>query len=777
MILGNLLIPRLDPLNLQNDPTQWSANQQLAVNLGLQIAILDPKLPSFVLLMMSRDYGGRTRQLDAKQMFSVNHVVSNELYEEDGLPLGRPRALMVTDGDEPFTFSTFNETGVVAHQWTPSHPTTKGCDLAVLFSTGEMLIFGRETLVVDKYRVKGDVFETIARHYNLSYDEDEDTFFVNRRQFLALRVRAFAFCSYGDIVYMMLALGSGALLLTKYHCDGTVEVLAEVDAPEGVVKMYWSPADDDGSTQLVVVLSNNSVEKIAIDLAEHEFGAFTLVVAPLVRLNYQNVWCGRGVLAALVMTFARELVVVVGNEVARHPMLLVWSVSGVVTINTVDAHGAGLDIIVAFDDGKFDTFHYLNGTLTSTGPHPQLSSFVEKLLELFQMINLVAQDTDDVEEQSDKKRAGTPKPSNPESMRKYLNPEVEGRFITLGFTSHDNIATLVYQIVPRDTLTYTIASEAESAVAFLHLKDQGEAVVATEAVLTTALARINHLWWTQFNQLPPPYPRGKVLEHPDQLARYFDAVEAFRAIHAIDPDAVALSVDPPPAVGSPVAALLAANFNRHPGVLALQVAFMLNHMAVDAIDQLPDVNSLDLASVDHDDIERLQRLQDGFEKLLATLKSNRGQNLVAVEKIETMLRVHLARCVLLVLTDTPADPFDLFMVTKYYCYLRDKGEDVAQYKQYVAEKVTLTITTKFLDETFEVVATEPWSPFAVATLGQQWASCALTGLPILELNNRKDEQHGFNYVLDASGLGPIGRQVVDTVNYSYIDGNRAFRLK
>lgn len=757
MILGSNVYPAISPLGVHNAPLQWSGNQQLAINSGNYVHILDGQLPLLVSLVISKDYSGRTRLLDLKQMLAIKQIINRESYDEDQLPLGRFRSFIINEGREKFAFSSFNDIGVVTIRWSPPHPTTKQCDLAVLFSTGECLIFSRDTLTVNNVTVKVDLFEWMLNRIGLEYHENEDIFYGSVAQFESLKLKATEFNLLGSRMQLLLAHESHELTLLDYGADGELSVAATsfTDKDKEAVKFYWLPYQNGRST-LAVVYHDNSVA--VAEVTPDFIGEFKEIIAPQIRLHHLLEWVAPLI---LISAFQKTIVVAEASEngfyTYSYTLGTAWSIAGIACTNK----GLGIEVVVAFDNGVFDlcVWDATTKEFTASEGHKELTQFVTKSLEQFQLNNSTAEDTDDVEEATSKK-AKIETANKSELMRKYLDPRADGRFIVQGFVLHDDCLTLVYLVVPKNALIYTIALETETAVAFIRLLDQKEPVtIEHNEVASTTIARLNQMWFNQFNEMPPPFPAHNAKRYSNYAHKYLETVKAFVGTHFLQPDAADVEVE----VCNPLEAGLIEQYTLNPQVQGLQKLMGVYRMVNDVAESFCGVDEWQGIKVN--DVE--------LTVLAKQLQSEAVENTV---KVGIKLRTHLARLVLSSISGVPENKWDAFFVLNLYNFLRNAATDVSEYEEKVPDTATIVVETKYLTQSFTIDKSSQWfSDSITLTAGQPFAVCQLTGFPILELNNKKDELKQYNFkVHNWLEYGPVTLAVARAINYLFLDGNRTF---
>lgn len=752
MILGSAVFPKVSPMGTHNRPIQWSDDRQLSINSGAYINILDGQLPLLVSLVMSRDYAGNDRLLDLRQMFSPMEVVKRETFEEDEVPLGRFRNFIVSSGKQKFEFSSFNELGVACHCWTPAHPKTKQCDLAVVFLTGEMLIFSRNTLTVDGYAVKTDVFEFLCDRYHVDYDYKEDIFYGDELQNQSMKVKAVQANRVGHEVHLMLLLGSGELLLLRYNVDGSLEFITSAEVGKSGLKLYWLDTNEDSFLSLqkvAVVGADNSV--LITDVGDDSIGEFTEVIPPQVGFHHVLKWLG----SILIDAHQKQLYVVEQGVTYNQRLDSYWSISGLVATN----HGTSIEIIVGYDNGVFELWQWdaQSKQFSTVNVHKELTIFVTKLLELFQMTNSTAEDTEDVEETNSKaQKLSEGSTTKSEMMRKYLDRKAEGRFVCQGFDSHDGVVTIVYQVVPKLALTYTIALDTEAAVAFLKLHDS--VLVEDSTVAMTTIARLNLMWCKQFDDLPGAFPTLDGKRFGRQALQFLQLVERFLDTHMLAAEDANLEVRISVLPGG-----LIDEYTNNPIVQALQKLAMTSTMVIDAL------------KIMSGDDEWVGVHLDGVMLLDYASKLSKAA-LVNIGTIEKLLRAHLALLVLAALTETPTNDWDKYLVVNYYNVLKHLQFDCLSYENVVPQDASIVITSEHYNQEFSISKGDTWTlELVVLVLGQKFAACQLTGFPILELNNRKDELLRYNYkmrLLDE--YGPVLMALTLAIDYSFLDGNRAF---
>lgn len=301
-----------------------------------------------------------------------------------------------------------------------------------------------------------------------------------------------------------------------------------------------------------------------------------------------------------------------------------------------------------------------------------------------------------------------------------INPDTVPRFINLAYSYNTTtgIALLAHKVGAKNALSYQSESQGEFLVSFL---PWGE---AKEVPHETALSSLNRLWFTEYDELPPlPTEAGE-----------FDRLETFKEKH------FPLQKHKPVAA-SLLAQHLHANFSASSEITTLHRRYNFN---------LVYLKALALAG-------------DGpLEENLFYSQLKQEQT-----EIESDIRLRLSTLLLSYPLEV-ASEVDKYVLLSHHLVLKAPLKSVT--------KAQIKLTTSFFEEEFKTSKALRIDPHEATSLSRhKWSRCALTLLPLVELNNRVDEQRKFNYVSD--GKGGITNQILSTLNYCVFTGNKTYNVE
>ncbi|RLV93691.1 hypothetical protein JA1_002446 [Spathaspora sp. JA1] len=711
---------RVDASLSGNDPLQWSENGQLALNGYNQITLLEPKLPS--LYQTIQKVNDDVIVLDPKYLFQLTTILDGD----STLPLGNFNNLtFASEQDEPFTISNIFEYVVVSHQWTSTFDTSRDNLLGVLFNTGEFLVLGRKNFQTNKYFVFVNMFEVLADQFGV--EKDNDKYVVDANEMFALKVKSFHFSTVGSTLLVSIVNGNNSLLVYKIDQESyDLELLASIDNSFRIIKQKWSNWND-GTSFITVVSPENSLHtfKLTYDNNELTISESTLAIQPsrfkLSQLEY--VYYKHN--SILVSTFTGKLILIDSDQKYEYT-LDTYTTCVSITSGIIEKI---LTLILAFENGTFTTVQYdLELKKIELVPTDKsLASFVDSVLSVYQLENMDAEDEEGATGDSAE----------------------EGLVVLQGIKRFsNNILSVQYKTIPKNALVYRIQSQLESQLQFIQLETPIDEY-KPQPNNKTSIGKVVEFWFENFTKVPE-LSNNFELERTERIDKFIDDLQTFKQEQLSEID---LQIDSKK-LNSDFSAMLDENFNQNVKVNQLQYQHTFTKLFINSLNGLKEDND--------------------------KLKTYLEQCKLDIAAIERKISIYLKQLIFKFVKDNKIEitnEFDKYLMISNYqrlCLL-DIGV-----KTNIPEKSNFTIGTKFYSETFEVNVDDPIrdDDLLVSITGHGWTTCALSNLPILQMNNIRDELAQFNYIIPDEQFEPgLVTDLLKTINYCYLSGNKTYKLK
>lgn len=742
-LIRSITIQRVETAPALCDPVQWSNNQQLAINNGQLISVLDPIMPSL-------EYGtvqsGGFSVLDPKSIFLVTSILHSEVL--DLLPIRKFSKMTVNSLDEPFCMRNIHDPTIISHQWTQPGANNRDTHLGVLFNTGELLILRRENLLVDKYVVETVMFDILAHEFGISIGNEYE---VDKAQFLSMHIKCFSFSLIENESILMLSVITTNGILLVYSLKQVrklnLSLLARIDTGLVPVKQNWSPWSQNKSSYssyLSVTNADNSISMLNLS-----YDGVLLSISDPVQVSKKSRflschcdWLQTDHGNYFLHTRTGLLSINLSGEEYNQPLQTLSEVVGIA--KTLE--GNKIRVVIGFDSGKFESYIFdINTKTYESCLVPKLTDFVKNSLYSFQLTS----GSDDGDED------GPVKQEDGLTVDSVGLLSTEGNFINCGFKLEDNgIVSMVYKIVPKNVLYYQIASKTEVQVAFIQLFEP-----QISQKHSTSLAHLNNIWLTKFHELPV-YQDKKQVEHTSHLTQFFTEVEEFKKNNFIHFDQVDLTIDD---ILDNFTQTLVKNFNTNHTIKSLQVMYNFDIIFSGCI-------------------KGFKALNDEEEALLTTYIQSLDEEMKLIDKL---IVLHLSKLVLLYVSRNGAQltlENDKYLIIKLYqaiCQLEPGSSSL--FEPNIPSEAEITIQTKFFEELFRVGPNdiENDSVLETSLSNHKWTKCKLSQIPLLQLNNRKDELKRFSYIIyDSSllGAGTLITEMLDTIDFCYITGNKVYDL-
>ncbi|KAK6465113.1 hypothetical protein DFJ63DRAFT_6516 [Scheffersomyces coipomensis] len=766
--IKNVTITRSDAANSQNRPLQVSQNQQFAINTTTHLTIFEPKLPS---LNQGITAIKNVRILNPKDLFQIVNILTSELKEF--LPIKNFSVLTFDNLDEPFTLANIDDPIVIQHQWSPNSCNTRDNYLGVLFNTGEMLILQRQTSNVDKYMVKFNLFERLVDQFNLGVDNDKNYVIPSSDIFLSLKIKTFAFSEIDSTLWLSLINANGDIYLYAEEND-SLELKYEIHSGLDLVKQDWSNWKVEGdklrSSHLSVIASDNSVYyydfEYDSDSKKIKSSDVKNVSGTTRFKNSQNKWLESSNRLYLLNAFTGYIQVtdIKTSTTIKQKLESASTVSGIVS----HIYSGSIRIIISYELGSFESFDFglLTSQISKVSVDKAITTYVGKSLQSFQLFNASAEDTGNDDTAAVKKEDDSVANKNPnDTFRLYLDPNIEGQFVIYGMeTIGEGVLALLYKIIPKNVLYYQTESQGEVEVAFIKLEDYQASSVS---LLTsrTPLSYIIELWISKYNDIPlliTPRTGAEIDSMEAKIAsihKYIQDIKDFKQNNFLD-----ITYE-----------------SKYEGPLQGNIELDLPSNLLKYFNNNEDMFKhqllLNFDRIIHNSLITIEAIDETLEKYINTIVRE-------IDQIETRMKLHLSKIVLEFLDSTAVRQFteaEKFFILQHHYHLSwEVHNDVLKKKN--IDEAKITIKTKFFEETFELNGMDTYDQtfpkLITSSTNHEWSICQLTGFPLLQLNNRRDELGQINYILNNFSKDDIIiNDVLTTIQFCYITGNRTFKLQ
>lgn len=739
--IRSLPLRRVEPVNPHSIPLRWSENNQLAINTGTQITLLDPKLPNLQESITSN----KVTVLESKSLFNITAILTVEL--QDKLPIRKFQDLIIDSLDEPFTITnSLHELMIVSHQWSPSMSNKKDSLLGVLYNSGELLILKRTSLTIDKYEVVFCLFDMLLDQYGYT---NEQPLMVNKSVYQALKIKCFSFIDQ----YLCLVNYNNDIMI--YLIDEDLIHVQTIKSELDIIKHYWSPPINNCS-YLLVISNKNAVDIYLVNMEDWKVSC-TQLIKPSRFLNHYNRWFETKSQELLyISTFTGKLII------SRNWQLFSQNYTNYNTCCEiiVEEKFDKLLVLVSFDDGSFESFEFDLSTniFIASNIDQKLKHFVKKSVQSF-VANSV--DEDETAKAGDDASVSTGEKVNEASIAPPANSQaniIEGSFVNYGVTNNNGLITIIFKVFKKNTLNYVIDSQNEIYLAFVKI-DELQSILENPIIKNegihhhhlyesnaTSIGYLSNHWFNNYFELPL-VPDLSQPEHTDQLVKYISEVENYEHEHFnVNVD---LHIEP---ILNFIESIT-KNFNENPGIKHLHYSWNFNQIVLDTLDESAEI--------------------DGIE----TFKSKLQSEMVL---IETKITKHLIKIILnyvQISSQSITDEFDKYLIICLHHRLKNLDPTI-DYSKHIPQEATINIKTKFFQESFTVSVNdmEIDDELINSTTNHKWSTCKLTRIPLLKLNSRKDELGKYNYIISEPEFGPITKELLKTIQYCYITGNKTYNI-
>lgn len=732
---------RVEPVIPHSIALKWSENNQLAINSNTQITLLDPKLPNLNESITSN----QIIVLESKSLFNITAILTVEI--QDKLPIRKFQDLILDLLDEPFTITnSLLELLIIDHQWSPVMSNTKDSLLGILYNSGELLILQRTSLSIDKYEVVFCLFDMLLEQFGYKF---ESPLIVNTSVYQSLKIRGFSF------IGQYLCLINYNNEITIYLIEEDLIPIQTIKTNMEIIKHSWSSIINNVA-YLLVVSNKNAIDIYLINMTTWDVNC-TQAIKPSRFLNHQNNWFVTNSQELIfISTFTGKLIVIRNWQNYTQNYTNYNTCCGIAVNQIQDK----LIIIISLDNGSFESFEFdlISNLFTLSNIDQKLKHFVNKSLKSFQFVNSVKDDeivkdddavATDVEDSINDINLISPVQNSSTNL-------VEGSFVNYGLSNNNGLITILFKVFQKNALNYVIDSQNEVYLAFIKIEELSSSsenpIIKSEGLHhhhkyesnATSIGYLSNHWLNHYYELPILSDLSQK-ENIEQFLNYISDAEIYKHKHFNTN--VDLHIDPSINFNE----TLNKNFNENPAIKHLHYAWNFNRIILDSLNETIIV----------------EEIKNFKAKLEAEMKS-----------IENTITKHLIKVILnyIQISQSPInDEFDKFLIIRYYHRLK-KLDPTVDYRKHIPEEATINIKTKFFQESFTTNINDKTfdDDLINSNTNHKWSTCKLTSLPLLKLNSRKDELRNFNYIISEPEFGPITKNLLKTIQFCYLTGNKTY---
>lgn len=736
------------------DPVQLSENQQLAVNNGNQLTLLDPKLPlihqSIVNSSLGQDNKG-TLILESKRIFDILGILDVEAREK--LSLGNLDKILIETLDEEFSFGRINEPIIVNHAWSPVNPTSRDCLLGVLYNTSELLLLERQGTNTNDYVVKYNVFDELLKNLGILPDTFANgEYTLSKMQYMSLKVESFCF---NKIVLdfnpqALLSIGLADRSIEIYFINDQFYKAIKFPTEGTVVAQKWSSWNaSDGSmkSHLAVLYSDNSISVFEIHYDDRSRS---------MKIENQRQVIKRSRFSVGKFDFTEKdgiTYLLIVNTISIHVFRIEDSLSTdvknftlrrdsnafVVGMFPIHRRDGTFDVVISLENGEFECFelNVSGGSFEQKKSPSALEDFISKTLYKYQLKN---------------SRQDGLYENNENSTKHFLNNTVEGEFINYGCRMNSNgMITIVYRIIPKQALNYTISSKLDYNIGFVSLSDDFVSP-SNDLMRGTSLSFLNRFWLKEFSNIPR-IPRFTGETKEENIASFVNDLAEFKHSRFSKVDDIK------------VITMSSKSFKQS------LYQNVLQNMEIKELEIIYNFNLIILKAFD-----ALIQLAPGSE-ILGKAHINFLNEQKAIEKI---ISNHVMATVLdkYNTPDSVESSIDKFVLTTFSLLL---GKDYMQ-RLSSEEKYEFTFKTKFIEETFKVSSNyevgDEFFELVNSETNHKWPRCKLTFLPIMDIHNEIDELGIYSYLsgVDELRCTELSKILCETLGFCIFTGNKKYKV-
>lgn len=727
------------------NPGQWSDNLQLAINNGIQITLLDPKLPNIHKSIISstsftNDAGtndiskssngndtkncldtdkvssaestkpvNRNNVLNAKEMFEQSTILHIDLLIQ--MDVCKFNKLTVTSNNEDFWFSRIGEPLIIKHQWLPISVTNKDCKLAVLLNTGELLIFERGSKQLQDYRLKFNLFDIILKELDI---KDAPEISVDYQEFLLLKIKDFNGNKQGETPVLTVLNGKNQVAV--YDLSMQLQFKTDLSFDVASYQIRFSPNNAliaFATTDNKVVIYNNTEDSYT-----------TLVESSRFKINkilwHNDTLIFNSTNALYVYSLYKGLS---SGELSPK--------SNVADITVLDDN-----IIISTEIGGFYAYNFEAQLCNSSSSvSSSLEEFVSTSLLKYQLASNF---------------------NNEEITKNYLNM-MEGNFLT--FSSHTNnngMFLIIYKIYPRTNINYTIMSRDEFNIGFVNPTPLSH----TLDNFQTSLSFISKLWFENFDGLLV-FPKNFQITSIGFIEKFMHSLKTFKSkifkTTMTDlPEYIQIS-NIPKLVS--FESYLIENFTTHPKVIECQRLFNFNEIVMTSNNTLR---------------RKLESFQGVDESIVSGIDAFNSDLSDQQVQIRTLIMRCLISLVFEFVSHTGLEKDKLPLLDEFLLlgYANFYGKSGVSY-----EERTISFTTDFVSESFTLTKDSQFEELIVSNSGHKWSRCALTLLPLLDFNTKTDELGRFNYLETSKDIpsDSLTFGLLTTLDFCIFTGNKLYK--
>ena len=742
--IGDIVLSRVNLALSRHDPVQWSDNLQLALNLYTELTILEPRLPAYH-QVITKTKQNRNAILHAKELFLAGVPLHTESIGE--LPLGRFLKVIFKNADEFFT-GLPNDPTIVLHKWTPIFPRTRDCWLGVLFNTGELLVLGREYYKDSfSYRVKINMFEILVELYKIPFVDDK--WYVSAKEFGHLKIKYFVFNMVEDVLHLAIVDIANRVSIFKWaqrniNKEGkengcafefTLQLVKQYDFGKSILRIVWK------ENVFLIIGLDNSVTRCTSDFE------LKSILFPATRAQNQHndilTVEGRQI---IVSTFTSKVAVFDCDSNQKYEYDTgSWCATSSLNIGVCDNNV--LKILISFEDGTLSTILFDlakakagEGTGEATGEatgtatarqHWFSTMENDQSLQLFKERVLYKYEMTSGEEE---------------------NVAEGGSILIHNVTCLTNdVVAVVYKVLPKNAVHYRIPSATLANLLFVKLDS---AIGLPKNIQhTTSIAKIVKEYLSNYLAFPVVVDDISVA-HVDRVRAFAEDIdeyveEVLKNCSIPDPSLVQNNIN----LQQSLSTLFIKNSNRV--IETLQYQQTLTRLLLSALHKHNNESNPDVGPLFQKVKQKKQEIENRLRQCLI--------NIVLESFVKAGISV------------STVDNYILLSMSK----VSERATNIEVLLQ-LPEQIVLKVEGSSIAETFEIprFGLEPFRDKMVySTTNHGWATCDLTYLPILTMNNQVDELQQFRYIHPNDVSGELAVTLLNELDYCYISGNRKYDIR
>lgn len=773
-----LTIQRVSCTFDNTNPVKFTDENNILINNSTRITILELKFDEFfnnVFLI------NNVKVLKLKDIYSINEFLNEEFFQK--IPLRKFNIVSIISGDEDFQFFNNNELSITNYDISPISMLSKKHYLGLLFNTGELIILKKENFFENVYEIKIVVFDLIMNDLKIPYDNNN--IYLNKTQYLSLKIKCFFFSQIDldvkEILFLGLFDNNNFLRMYSINEDyyNKTDLMLNKQINKIIVTVNfsnWFKINDDiyeFSNYMSCTCSDNSLILFKLNY-DHKNKLTISDSIELIKknrfVNYKSEWikCDlqKHILVNTSTTYIYFFLINNFNKIETyvHKLKSFRLVTGLIKKKI----NSNLYIIIGYENGFFESFKFdiINTTIQKSFFEKQFLLFTQKILHFYDSIEIEKKKMNKNEstncfENINEKNAETVFFDKEFQSKKTVNNINKNHFFLHSIAmSNNGIISLLYSIIPKNILNYTISSQLEIHLAFLNFNEIFDYDFFNVKEITNSY--FSDLYMIKLNDIPI-FPQKENI-NSISIQQYILELIDFKKKYLIDENSVNLNIENDLTINNCLDAFLIKNFIKNNKINSLQNKFNFN---------LVTFNSL----------IKIQIKNEELSKFLNSLK-------LELSQIGNQIKSHLILLIFKFIKFNNIkviDDFDKYLLIDFYQILKFLKIGSSIFLDIIPDICHITIKTNFFEESFLISSHDNVdflddflnkNRLAKSNSNHYWPKCLLTGLPLLELLIRKDDQKRFNYIhFFKENKNTITSVLLKTINFCYLTGNKVYNLR